>query len=70
MDQTPPSDGFSQPPLHAQVVPEPIPAQPRRKSGVFARFLVTLLVLGFLGSLALNFFLFVAGRTDRYRLPR
>jgi protease IV len=56
MDQTPPSDGFSQPPVRAQAVP----AQPPRKSSVFARILWTFLLLGFLGSVALNLLLFVA----------
>ncbi len=55
MDQSPPSAGFSQPPLHALVVPEP------RKKRPFVRFLLTLLVLGFLGSVAVNFLFVVVG---------
>jgi protease IV len=60
MEQTPPSDGFPQPPFRAQVVPESMPPQTRRKSGAFARFLMALLFLGFLGSVALNFLLLLA----------
>lgn len=60
MDQTPPSDGFSQQPVCAQVIHEPTPAQPPRKSRLFARIVVAFLLFGFLGSVALNLLLFVA----------
>jgi protease IV len=60
MDQTPPTSGFSQPPLYAQIVPEPTPTPPKRKPGALARFFLTLLFLGFLGSVGLNFLLFTA----------
>jgi protease IV len=56
MDQTPPSDGFSQTPVYAQVVSEPPP--PRRKSRAMVRLFTTLLFLGFVASVVLNFLLF------------
>jgi protease IV len=56
MDQTPPLDGYLQPPVRAQVVPEPPP--PHRKSRALVRLFTTLLFLGFVASVALNFLLF------------
>jgi protease IV len=63
MDQTPPSGGYPQPPLSAQIVPERIVVQQveaSRKSRFFARLLTALLLLGFLGSMALNLVLLAA----------
>ena len=61
MDQPPQPTGFPQPPIQPQVVPEPVSAPPPRKSRVLARLLLAfLLVLGLLGSLALNVLLFGA----------
>lgn len=60
MDHPPPSGGFPQSPVYAQIIPEPPPPQPRRKSGALARFFITILFLGFLGSVGLNFLLFLA----------
>jgi protease IV len=59
MDQTPPSDGSPQSPLQAQVIPQPAPVQPPRKSRFFARLAMTFLLFVFLGSLALNLLLLV-----------
>ncbi len=53
MDPTPPNAGGPQP-VRPQVVPEYVIAAQPRRSGGFGRFLVFLVVLGLLGSLALN----------------
>ena len=60
MDQTPQSAGFPQSPVYAQVVPEPRMPTPPRKSRFFVRLGVTFLIFGLIGSMALNFLLFVA----------
>jgi protease IV len=60
MDTTPPPGGSPQAPRYAQVVPERAIGQPPRKSSLLARLFVALLFLAFLGSVALNFLLFVA----------
>lgn len=59
MDQTPPSDGFPQHPVQAQMIHERYPAQPPKKSRLFARIVVAFLLFGFMGSVALNLLLFV-----------
>ena len=59
MDQTPPSEGSSHPPVHAQIVPQPAPVPPPRKSRFFVRLFMALVFFAFLGSLALNFLLLV-----------
>jgi protease IV len=60
MDQTPPSDGLPQHPVQAQMIHEPTPTQPPRKSRLFARIVVAFLLFGFMGSVAINLLLFVA----------
>ena len=59
MDQTPPSEGSSHPPVHAQIVPQPAPVPPPRKSRFFVRLFMALVFFAFLGSLRLNFLLLV-----------
>jgi len=54
MDQPPQSTGSSQPPIQPLLVPEPGAVPPPRKSRVFVRLLLTLLVLGLIGSVVLN----------------
>ncbi len=58
MDQPPQPEGFSPPPLRPEIVPEPIHAPPRRKSGFFVRLFWAVILLGLLGSAALNLLLF------------
>jgi protease IV len=53
MDSTPPNAGNPQP-VRPQVVPEYVIAAQPRRSGGFGRFIVFLVVLGLLASLALN----------------
>jgi protease-4 len=60
MDQTPQSDGFQHPPVQAQLVAAPVTAPPPRKSRFFARLVLVFLLVGFLGSLAVNLLLLVA----------
>jgi len=57
MDQPPQPEGFSQPPLRPEIVPEPIHTPPRRKS-VFIRLLWIVIFLALLGSVTLNLLLF------------
>jgi protease IV len=57
MDQNPPPEGYPQSPVRAEVVYQP---PPRRKAHWLMRMLVTLLVLGLLGSLAVNAILAMA----------
>ena len=54
MDTTPQPNDIPQTPLQPLVIPETVPSQPRRKSRVFAKLLVVLLVVALLGSLAIN----------------
>jgi len=57
MDQPPPQGDSTQPPVYPQVVQERIlttPPPPPRKMGFFLRAILFFMVLGFLGSLALN----------------
>ena len=58
MDQPPQPEGFSQPPLRPEIVPEPVHAPPRRKSGFFSRLFWAVVLVGLLGSAALNLLLF------------
>jgi protease IV len=62
MDIPPQSTGFPEPPVHAQVVLEPLSVStpPPRKRGILGRLFTFLLVLAFLGSMALNAVLFIA----------
>jgi protease IV len=60
MDQFSPAEGYPQQPVHAEVVSDRYaPPRPPKKSK-FAKLLVTLLLLGFLGSVALNLLLMLA----------
>ena len=59
MDQ-PPQTGFSEQPVRPEVVYAPRPPEPRRKMGLFMRLFVMFLVLGLLGSAALNLMLMAA----------
>ncbi len=54
MDQPPQSTGSSQPPIRPLLVPEPSAVPPPRKSRIFVRLLLALLLLGLIGSLVLN----------------
>ena len=54
MDQSPPLTGSSQPPIQPLSVSQSAAAPPPRKSRFFLRLLFVLLLLGLVGSLALN----------------
>lgn len=54
MEQSPPTNGSSQPPIQPLVVPESYPAAPRPKSRTLARLFTIFLVIGLIGSLAVN----------------
>ncbi len=54
MDQSPPSTGSSQPPIQPLSVSQSAAAPPPRKWRFFMRLLFVLLLLGLVGSLALN----------------
>ena len=54
MDQTPQPTGFSQPPVQPQVVPEPIAAPRRESRGSSFGCCCSFLLIGLIGSLALN----------------
>jgi protease IV len=61
MDQPPQPTGFSQPPVQPEVVPEPSRMPPpRRRSGWLGRLLLFFLLLGLIGSLAVNVLLAIA----------
>jgi protease IV len=71
MDQPPQTNGFSQPPIHPQVVPEPIHAPPYRTSRLLVRMLLVFLLFGLVGSLVLNGLLMaIVGVTNAEGEPR
>jgi protease IV len=64
MDQSPPLAGFPEPLLRPEIVLEPLRPQPRQKSRVLGRLITAFLLLGLIGSVALNLLLFaVVGLT-------